>query len=92
MIIATFRPYASQTLITVNDYVRIKYSPSCIFIICLYVELDHLYSGIYLVHISNNFYLVLFSVVQLHDQIFMELSFLEKYFCLFAVSFTEFSN
>ena len=50
---AMFRHYVARSLIPVDDYVRIRYFPSGIFILCLYIGLNHFFYGIDLVHIYN---------------------------------------
>ena len=53
VVMDNFRPYVVPSLIPVDDYVHVQYFPYRIFILCLYVELDHFFSGINLVHIYN---------------------------------------
>ena len=51
-----FRPYIVPSLIPMYYYVLVQIFPSYIFILCLYIILDHLFYGIDLVHVSNIFY------------------------------------
>ena len=50
---ATLCPYAVPFRIPMNYYVYVWLIPSHFFILCLYFGLNHLFSGLYLVHISN---------------------------------------
>ena len=50
---ATFHAYAILYIITMDEYVCVRYFTFHIFILCIYVGLDNLFSGIDLIHISN---------------------------------------
>ena len=50
---ATLCPYAVPFRIPMNYYVYVWLIPSHFFILCLYFGLNHFFSGLYLVHISN---------------------------------------
>ena len=55
VVMATFHPYTVSYLITLDDYIRVRYFPSCISILFLYIELDHFFAGLELFNISNNY-------------------------------------
>ena len=54
MVTAHFLLYVVPSHILVDEYFRIRYVPSPIFILCIYVGFDHFFAGINLVHISNS--------------------------------------
>ena len=50
----TFRPYIVLSIIPVDGYICVRSFYSRIFILCLYVRLDHFFYGLDLAQISNN--------------------------------------
>ena len=55
MFMASLCFYVVLPLIPVDDYIRVQFFPSCIFVLCLYIGLDHFFSGIDHVQMFNGY-------------------------------------